>query len=171
MGSGIDRGMASEEIPEVERGEARCRREVAALEAELKEAREWIAAYKEGQDVTTRLLKKIAAGESPGPVDEGAERARRREAALEVWLRYEREALLANTAHMRLTLPQEVPPSRYPSVTMPREVLVSLRASYALLRNVVAELLDLDPEQMTQGEVFFAMVARAQAEAAGGDEG
>ena len=69
---------------------------------------------------------------------------------------------------MRLAPPDEIP-ARMPTVVVPREVLVDLRASYTLLRNVVAELLGLDPEEMTQGQVFFAMVARAQADAAEGE--
>lgn len=79
------------------------------------------------------------------------------EAAYERWLRYERECLLANTAHLTLKPPLE-PPKHYPTVVYPREKLLEFRAAYVLLRNAVAELLELNPDTMTQLDVIAGVV-------------
>ena len=81
------------------------------------------------------------------------------DAAFERWLRYEQEAYKANTHHWSLA-PPHVPQPPPPAVAYPREELMRFRQNYVLLRNVVAELLDLNPETMTQGEVFFRMRRR-----------
>lgn len=78
--------------------------------------------------------------------------------ALERWSRYERECQLANTHHLRLVPPGE--PPHCPNVVFPRESLFEFRAAYVLLRNAVAEFLELDPATMTQGEVIMAMLKR-----------
>lgn len=77
------------------------------------------------------------------------------------WQEYEREALLANTAHMRLE-PLPIFGSA-PTVVIPRSDLLNFRAGYMLLQNVVGELLDLDPKTMTQGDVIVAMKKREAA--------
>lgn len=84
--------------------------------------------------------------------------------AQERWLRYLREAEKANLARVGIAEDLHelgiVDRFRNPTVTVPRETLVRLRADYVALTNVVAELLELDPATMTVGDVFFAMVRR-----------
>jgi hypothetical protein len=80
--------------------------------------------------------------------------------ALERWLRYEREVHLANTAHLALSPPNAPPECHYPTVAFPIDELRRFRAAYVLLRNAVADFLDLDPETMTQLQVIGAMAQR-----------
>lgn len=82
-----------------------------------------------------------------------------RKTGFERWLRYEEEAMKANTAHMRLFPPNDPRPSDT-SITIPRKDLLNFRSSYLVLREVVAELLELNPETMTKGEVLFRMQRR-----------
>lgn len=83
------------------------------------------------------------------------------EESFERWLRYEREVQLANTSHMTFDTLPELALCANPTITLPRETLLNLRASYVLLTNVVAELLDLKAETMTQLQVA-GLVARRQ---------
>jgi hypothetical protein len=78
--------------------------------------------------------------------------------ALLRWIEYERECLRANTAHLVLTPPSL--PSLIPTIVIQRQDLLAFRAGYTLMRNALSELLDLDPETMTQMQVILAVAKK-----------
>ncbi len=85
-----------------------------------------------------------------------------REECFARWLRYTREAEKANTFSYDLSKPM-IPDVRAwaaPTVQMMRSDVLRFRQQYFSLLAIVGDLLEVDPEELSEGKVFFAMLNR-----------